>query len=138
MTKNIAVAGFFGGLFTTLLGGWDTGLQNLFILMTLDFCFGVIASAVYHKSKKTDSGRLSSSAMIKGIVKKAAELVVVIVGVQLDRVGGLTYVRDGVIIALCITESLSILENAALCGVPIPDIILKALDVIKGGEHGSN
>ncbi len=132
MSKNIAIAGVFGGIFTTLFGGWDTGLQTLLLMISIDFIFGLIAGGVFKTSKKTKSGGLSSKEMLKGIVKKIAELVVVIVAVQIDRVGGLTYVRDGVIIALIITEALSILENAALCGVPIPDVILKALDVIKG------
>ena len=48
-----------------------------------------------------------------------------------DVLLGVTYVRDAVIIAFCVNEILSILENAGLMGVPIPAVLTKALDVLR-------
>ena len=42
-----------------------------------------------------------------------------------------TYIRDAVVIAFIANESISIIENAGLMGVPIPGVIAKAIDVLK-------
>ena len=49
---------------------------------------------------------------------------------------GTNYVRDAVIIALCGNELISIIENAGLMGVPIPQKLEEAIEVLsrKGEE----
>jgi phage-related holin len=44
---------------------------------------------------------------------------------------GTNYIRDAVVITFSINEVLSIAENAALMGIPLPKVILKALDILK-------
>ena len=44
---------------------------------------------------------------------------------------GTTYIKDAVIIAFCANELISIVENAGLMGLPIPNVITKAIDVLK-------
>ena len=56
---------------------------------------------------------------MKGLLRKGAELAVVIVGQQIDLLMGTTYVRDAVCIGFIVNEFVSILENAGLIGVPI-------------------
>ena len=53
---------------------------------------------------------------------------------------GTDYIRNAVIIAFCANEAISIIENAGLMGVPIPEVITKAVDVLqkKGEEVGEN
>ncbi len=52
---------------------------------------------------------------------------------------GTSFVRDAVVIGYCANELLSIIENAGLMGVPIPDPLKKAIDTlttIKQGKGG--
>lgn len=55
---------------------------------------------------------------------------------------GTSYLRDTVCIAFIIAnEAVSIVENAGLMGVPIPEVICKTIEVLeeKGkGSEGSN
>lgn len=50
---------------------------------------------------------------------------------RLDLTVGSTYIRDAVIIAFIANEVISITENAGLMGIPIPAVIIKAIDVLK-------
>ena len=42
-----------------------------------------------------------------------------------------TFIRDCVVIAYIANETISIIENAGLMGIPIPSVIVKAIDVLK-------
>lgn len=42
--------------------------------------------------------------------------------------------RDAVIIAFIANEVISITENAGLMGIPIPSVIIKAIDVLKNDD----
>lgn len=65
----------------------------------------------------------------------------ILVTYRLDLVIGTNYIRDAVIIAFIANELISIVENAGLMGVPMPDVIVKAIDVLqkkgKGDGNGS-
>ena len=54
--------GMVGGFIAALLGGWDTGLQTLMILIGIDYLTGLIVAGVFHKSTKTKNGALESKA----------------------------------------------------------------------------
>jgi phage-related holin len=43
---------------------------------------------------------------------------------------GTSYIKDAVIIAFCVNELLSIIENAGLMGIPIPDSIKNAIEIL--------
>ena len=43
----------------------------------------------------------------------------------------MTFIKDGVVIAFMANETISIIENAGLMGIPIPTVIIKAIDVLK-------
>ena len=53
-------------------------------------------------------------------------LAYVLVGAQLDSLMGTEYVRDAVCIGFICNEALSIIENACLMGMPLPEILLKS------------
>ena len=123
--------GIVGGVIATALGGWDVGLQTLVIFMCIDYLMGLVVAGVFHQSKKTEDGTLESRAGWKGLVRKGVTLLIVLVAVQLDKVIGSSFIRDSVVIGFIANESISIIENAGLMGIPIPDVIRNAIEVLK-------
>ena len=69
--------------------------------------------------------------------KDSLTLLVVLVACQLDKVMGSSFIRDAAIIGFMANEAISIIENAGLMGVPIPETITQAVDVLwkKGKEE---
>lgn len=122
--------GVVGGFIASLFGGWDTGLITLIIFMSIDYISGLVVAGVFHNSKKTDSGTLESKAGWKGLCRKCMTLLFVLIAYRLDLVLGSNYIRDAVIIGFIANETISIVENAGLMGIPLPDIITKAIDVL--------
>ena len=123
-----------GALTTGLLkviGEPTQDLKILLLLMVIDLIVGFTVSAVWHKSSKTKSGKVSSKVMFKGIVKKILTLVLVVVAYQIDILLGYDVIRHIAIIAFIVQEIISIIENIALTGIKAPDIITKALDVLE-------
>ena len=131
--KNIVsiVTGAIGSLLINLIGKPTDDLIILLVLMTIDLIVGFLISAIWQKSTKTDSGKLSSKVMFKGIVKKFFTLVIVVIAFQLDKLLVMNVIRHIVIIAFIVEEVLSITENIAITGIKIPAIITKALDVLE-------
>jgi len=123
--------GIVGGVIATALGGWDVGLQTLVIFMCIDYLMGLVVAGVFHQSKKTEDGTLESRAGWKGLVRKGVTLLIVLIAVQLDKVIGSSFIRDSVVIGFIANESISIIENAGLMGIPIPDVIRNAIEVLK-------
>lgn len=123
-----------GALTTGLLkviGEPTQDLKILLLLMVIDLIVGFTVSAVWHKSSKTKSGKVSSKVMFKGIVKKILTLVLVVVAYQIDILLGYNVIRHVTIIAFIVQEIISIIENIAITGIKTPDIITKALDVLE-------
>ena len=131
--KNIVsiISGAIGSLLINLIGKPTDDLIILLVLMTIDLIVGFLISAIWQKSTKTDSGKLSSKVMFKGIVKKFFTLVIVVIAFQLDKLLVMNVIRHIVIIAFIVEEVLSITENIAITGIKIPTIITKALDVLE-------
>lgn len=134
--KNIVCAsiGMVGAAVSTIFGGWSESLTTLLICMVIDYITGLVVAGVFHNSSKTSTGALESNAGLKGLFRKAAMLLFVLVGHRLDLAVGTTYIRDGVCIAFIANEVLSLVENAGLMGVPVPDVITNAIDVLKKKE----
>lgn len=120
-----------GTMLINIIGKLTDDLMILLMLMVIDLITGTIVSAVWHKSSKTKSGKLSSSVMFKGIVKKILTLVIVVIAYQLDILLNINMIRYIVIITLIIEEILSIIETITLTGIKAPAIITKALDVLE-------
>lgn len=133
-----ALIGVIGGWIASMLGGWDSALATLLIFMAVDYVTGLIVAGVFHKSQKSASGALESRAGWKGLCRKGATLLVVLVAYRLDIVIGSDYIRNAVIIAFIANETISIIENAGLMGVPIPAIITKAIEVLKEKGDADN
>ena len=85
---------------------------------------------MFKASPKTETGALESKAGWKGLCRKGVTLLIVLVACRLDMALGSTFIRDAVIIAYIANETISIIENAGLMGIPIPKVIRKAIDVL--------
>ncbi len=123
--------GVIGGAIAGLFGGWDTALQTLVIFMAVDYITGLIVAGVFHTSPKTKTGTLESRAGWKGLCRKGVSLLVVLVACRLDAIIGSSFIRDATVIAFACNETISIIENAGLMGVPIPEALTKAVDVLR-------
>ena len=108
----------------------------LIAVMSIDYVTGLIVAGVFHTSPKTENGALESRAGWKGLCRKGVTLLVVLVACRLDMVMGSNFIRDAAIIAFIANETISIIENAGLMGVPIPAVVVKAIEVLKeNAEH---
>ena len=117
---------------TALFGGWSTALTTLVYFMIIDYLLGVIASAVFNKSKKTPNGALSSKVGWMGLVRKSVNLLLVMLAVRLDiTLNTGQFIANAMAFGFIANEGLSIIENAGLCGVYIPPVIAKAIDILK-------
>lgn len=119
-------------------GGWSDALITLMIFMSVDYVTGLAVAGIFKKSKKSESGALESRAGFKGICRKGVALLIVLVATRLDVVMKTTYIEDAVIIAFIANESISIIENAGLMGIPIPSVITKAIDILKKESEKAN
>lgn len=125
-----AFLGLLGAAIAQVFGGWTSALTTLCLFMVIDYATGFVLAAVFKKSAKTESGALSSNAMAKGIIKKGVMLLIVLIASRLDILLGSTFIKDGCTIAFCLSELISIIENAGMMGVPIPKVITDAIDVL--------
>lgn len=113
--------------FVYVFGGIDVAFKCLIIIMIIDYSTGVIANRV----------NLDSKIGFKGIAKKVMILALVAVGAQVDKATG----ADGYICRTLVTmfyianESLSIVENSAKMGLPVPQKLIDCLEQLKGNEE---
>ena len=119
----------------TALGGWDSALQTLLLVMLADYFTGVLCALVWKKSPKSSDGSFESKASFKGLLRKMAILLCVLVAVRIDLYTGTELVRDAVIVFFIANDGLSIVENLGIMGVPIPPMIRDAFAVLKGKQE---
>ena len=122
---QIAITAIGGGV-GYFVGGMDGTLIALIIMMALDYISGIMCAIV----DKT----LSSAIGFKGIAKKV--LILMLVGVanivDLHVVGTGSALRGAVICFYMSNEALSLFENAAHIGLPVPDKLRDALAQLHG------
>lgn len=134
-TAVLAAIGTIGGGIAALFGGWTSAMTTLIIFMVIDYATGIIVAGVFHRSGKSKSGALESRAGFKGLCRKGMILLILLVACRLDLMLGTGYIKDCVCIAFVVNETLSIIENAGLMGVPIPQVLIKAIDVLKAKKE---
>ena len=127
--------GVIGSLIASAFGGWSASLTTLMIFMGIDYLSGIVVAGVFHNSPKTETGTLESRAGLKGLIRKFTMLLFVLIGYRLDVAVGTSYIRDAICIAFMANELLSIVENAGLMGVPIPEVITEGIDILKKKSH---
>ena len=119
-----AAAGAVAGLFMRM----PIAVRLLVLLM--DYLSGV-GVALLGKSPKSEGGALSSRAGFAGLMRKAMILIVILLAAVLDNLTGSAACTGAAAMFYIVNESLSILENAVLLGVPVPQKLTQALDVAK-------
>ena len=123
----LAVAGSF---LAAQFGGWDAALETLVCFMAIDWL-----PVVFKKSPKSENGTLESRAGWKGLCRKGMMLFFVLVAEKLDQLTQTNYLRDAVCIGFILNEAVSILENAGLMGVKIPEVLRSRIDVLRKEEQ---
>ena len=138
--KNVicAIFGIIGGFIANAFGGWSAALTTLLIFMGVDYLSGLILAGIFHASPKSEDGTLESYAGWKGLVRKGMTLLIVLIGARLDLLIGVNYIRDAMVIAFCVNELLSIIENMGLMGVPMPEILTNAIEMLKSKSEKSD
>ncbi|MCA0354705.1 MAG: phage holin family protein [Chloroflexi bacterium] len=109
--------------------GWiqDWFAQNatvgtLLLLMGCDVTTGIMLAIVNKK--------LNSSASTKGMIRKSIALMFVGIGQALEKFFGNTPVSETIAIGFCLSELMSIAENAGLLGVPLPPPLKRIMSVL--------
>ena len=104
--------------------------------MTIDYVTGLICG-VMGVSPKTESGGLSSRAALSGLLRKCMILLVVMLAVLLDLAvqteAGVQFcaVTGATCLWFIASEGVSILENSAAMGLPIPGVLTRALEIMR-------
>ena len=119
------------GYLSLFLGGWDALLRALLIVMVIDIMTGLL---IAFREKA-----LSSAVGFRGISKKALILLIVGLSHVLDESIGGGALRGAVLGFYISNEGLSVLENAARLGLPVPEKLKGALSQLRAKEenHGT-
>ncbi|TCO78004.1 phage holin family protein [Marinisporobacter balticus] len=124
ISLNMLIAGL-GTAMSVLIGEWNSIINILVILIVTDYVTGLMKG---FKNKE-----VSSEIGHKGLLKKAAIFIVIILAHQMDLVaaGGNHGFRTMTIYFYIANEGISIAENLAVLGVPLPGFIVKVLKKMK-------
>lgn len=112
-TYTGGVVAVIGIILQHLFGPWSDSFETLLILMVIDYITG-ISAAYINPNMKLDSSKCGA-----GALKKVVILLLISATYRIDLIGQ-TMAKDVVLLFFIGREGLSILENAANCGLPIP------------------
>ena len=120
-----AMTTFFSTCVVYVFGGFDMVFKVLLLFMALDCLSGLMKA---YKTKE-----LSSKVGWDGLMKKVGTLIAVIVAHQMDKISPVDSqaFRTIVITFFTANEAISITENLAILGVPIPKVMKQALKTWK-------
>lgn len=135
-TKNTILLALstIGGFVANQLGGWNNSLKVLIGIMIADYATGVIVAA-YRKSNKSKDGALSSKAGFFGLCRKCLILIIVWVSAMVDQLVGDNFIRTTVCMFFISNEGISVIENAGLMGIPLPDKLKNMFDILKNDKE---
>lgn len=122
-----------GGWLGWFLGGCDGLMYALIAFVVVDYITGIMCAIVDKK--------LSSAVGFKGICKKV--LIFLLVGVanilDVNIIGSGSVLRTAAIFFYLSNEGVSLLENAAHLGLPVPNAIKEVLQQLHDrAENGGN
>lgn len=132
------VFGVLGSFISKAFGGWSEDMITLLIFMGVDFITGLIVAGVFKSSGKSETGALNSKASFIGLCKKCVMLLFVLIAYRLDILLGADYIKTATIIGFILNEVISIVENAGLMGIPLPEIVSKAIEILKNHEKSGD
>lgn len=119
-----------GGTVLSNFLGWDQSLKVLLVAMVIDYVTGVLAAYINpHMALNSQKG-------FKGICKKIIIILLVALAHELDKMTGQPLVQTMVVCFFIGNEGLSIVENAAKAGLPIPQKLRETLEQL-ANEKGA-
>ena len=128
MIKSISAAlGAVGGF---LFGQLNGLFYAVIAMMAIDYVTGVLLAAV--------NGRLSSRTGFRGIVRKLFMIMLIAVGHIIDAqvIGTGAALMSAVELFFVANEGISVLENAAALGLPIPQKLRDVLEQLRDKDKG--
>lgn len=134
ITMFKGIFAILGGILGFMFGELDGFITALIVFVVVDYVTGFMC-AIAEK-------RLSSEVGAKGIMKKVVIFALVAVGHIIDTVilkgaGGSTF-RTMIIFFYLANEGLSITENAARLGLPVPEKLKTVLEQLKEEKNDEN
>lgn len=121
-----------GGYIAWFLGGFDGILIALCVFAVVDYLTGVIAAIIEKK--------LCSKIGFHGVAKKVLMFFMVGIAAILDLyvLGGESPVREVVIAFYIANEGISVIENSARLGLPVPKKLIDVLEQLKSEGDGDS
>lgn len=124
------ITGVVGVAAEILFGAWSNALAALVVAMLIDYVSGVIAAYI------NPALSLNSQRGFRGILKKIMILLLVSLGHVLDTAMHQQIICIAVTYFFLGNEGLSIVENAAKAGVPIPTKLRDQLEQLMEEKEG--
>ena len=125
MTGKITISILLGYV-SYLLGGFDTIIQTLLILIICDF-ISALCGAV-------KEGTLNSKKCAEGVGKKVMYFVIIVTAVACQKIIPDTPLRESVTMFFIASEGLSIIENASKF-IKLPTNLIKFFENIGGNKN---
>lgn len=116
--------GAVGCVISLLFGEWSELLTLLFFAIIIDYLTGVGGAII-------NGNGLSSAIGYKGIIKKFAIVLIVVLSYQLDKTLGLQVIMSGTIYFFLANELISIVENYGKMNLPLPPQIKNIIHILK-------
>ena len=117
-----------GGFVGWYVGGVDGFMYALLTFVVVDYLTGIMVAILEQ--------RISSAIGFKGIFKKV--LIFILVGIahiiDLNLIKNGSAIRTAVIFFYVANEGISIIENAAKIGLPVPEKLIAVLEQLKKEE----
>ena len=127
-----SIAGAVGAVLGFMYGEVNGLFWALIAFMALDYITGVIVAII--------EKRLSSEVGFRGLAKKFLILVFVAVGHIADTyiLGGTPAAMSAVMLFYIANEGISIIENAAALGLPVPKKLTNIMEQIKSKSESED
>lgn len=141
--KIVQTLAAIAGAVVSFFSGIPPIMWVLIAVMSLDYVTGLICGAM-GKSPKTKNGGLSSETAFLGLMKKVLILCVVLLASLLDYAvstgAGVQFaaVAGATCLWFIASEGVSIIENAAEIGVPIPTVLTRALEIMQNKQDDTD
>lgn len=125
MEKYIAsITGVIGAFISFAVDGLGMAVVVLIVMMGIDYISGLMVGIVQQN--------LNSRIGWNGIVRKLYYLLLVGAVYSISYVvPGIEFAGDGIAIALCAMELISITENGSKIGLPMPKVVQDLLLIVK-------
>ena len=130
--RQVGAAASAAGTMVSYFLGWSDAIEALLCMMVIDYITGLLAAYINPALK------LDSRIGFRGICKKILILLLIVLSHELEKATGIPAIETAVVWFFIGNEGLSIIENSAKAGIPIPAKLrntLKQLSDKKGEKY---